>query len=376
VEDGMTTTRRKLDEAVRLMRERGLDGLVVYSDGTCNILRASYLRYFAEFPPMGSHNAAVISPSGDTVLVVTPEWDVHRVKMHTWIEDVRGATEFTAAMSEALRRLAVKGRVGLAGGREMPFPLYSSLAKLVAVDDADDLVEVIAREKSAEERALIARAAAAADAGFEAFRAASRIGVREYEIVAEVEYAMRRAGADDNFILLSSGPHNKAMRAPTDRRLERGDVVIGEITPVCDGQFIQLCRTVSVGAPSPSLVRDYALLMRAYDAAVNTVRAGVPASIIATTIDDVLSDAGYREYCQPPYMRTRGHGFGIGSVAPGALIDADTREPLLADQVVVVHPNQYLPETGYLACGESIVVHDDAAERLAKTETKLWVNEG
>ena len=74
-------------------------------------------------------------------------------------------------------------------------------------------------------------------------------------------------------------------------------------------------------------------------------------------------------------MRTRGHGFGVGSVAPGALIDADTHGLLLDDQVVVVHPNQYLPETGYLACGETFVVAPNGAERLAKTETKLWVNE-
>ena len=371
----MTTGQRKLDDAIRLMRERELGGLVVYSDGTCNILRASYLRYFAEYAPMGPHNAAVISARGDTTLLVQPEWDVRRAKRHTWIDDVRGAVDFPTSMSDALRRLGLSGRIGLAGGRQMPYPLHADLGRVVALEPADDLIESIARGKSAAERALIGRAAAAADAGFEAFRAASRVGVREYEIVAEVEYAMRRAGADDNFILMSSGPHNKAMRAPTDRRLERGDVVIGEITPVCAGQFIQLCRTVSVGAPGSALVSGYELLLRAYVAAVGRVRAGEPASIIATAIDDTLSDAGYREYCRPPYMRTRGHGFGIGSVAPGALIDADTHQPLLADQVVVVHPNQYLPETGYLACGETFLVLANGAERLAKTETKLWVNE-
>jgi Xaa-Pro aminopeptidase len=105
------------------------------------------------------------------------------------------------------------------------------------------------------------------------------------------------------------------------------------------------------------------------------VRADAPASIIASTIDRVLGAAGFAEYCRPPYMRTRGHGFGIGSVAPGALIDADTDQPLLDQQVVVVHPNQYLPGTGYLACGETILVTSNGAERLAKTETKLWVNE-
>jgi Xaa-Pro dipeptidase len=117
------------------------------------------------------------------------------------------------------------------------------------------------------------------------------------------------------------------------------------------------------------------LLLRAYASSVARIRAGVPASTIATTMDDVLTEAGYGEYCRPPYMRTRGHGFGVGSVAPGALIDADTSATLLADQVVVVHPNQYLPETGYLACGETHLVTPDGSDRLARTETKLWINE-
>jgi Xaa-Pro aminopeptidase len=366
---------RKLDEAVRLINERGLDGLIVYSDGTCNILRASYLHYFSDVAPMGPHCAAVVSCGGRVALLVQPSWDTGRARRHSWIDDVQGVDDFASAVSDTLRRLTIEGRVGLAGGRQMPYPVHAAISRTVTLEPADDLIETIAREKSAEELALVYRCAAAADAGFEAFRRAARVGVREYEIVAEVEYAMRLAGADDNFILMASGPHNKAMRAPTDRRVAPGDVVIGEITPVCAGQFIQLCRTVSVGEPTTALVDGYNLLMRAYEASLQQVKAGVPASIIASAIDGVLADAGFAEFCRPPYMRTRGHGFGIGSVAPGALIDADTDQPLRHQQVVVVHPNQYLPATGYLACGETILVTPDGAERLAKTETRLYVNE-
>jgi len=371
----MTSTHRKLDEAVRLMRERGLNGLLIYSDGTCNILRASYLHYFSGVAPMGPHNAAVVSSSGRVTLLVQPVWDAGRVRRRSWIDDVRGAGDFAGALSDALRRLEIAGTVGLAGGGQMPYPVHAAVSKTVALEPADDLIEMMAREKSEEELALVYRCAAAADAGFEAFRRAARVGVREYEIVAEVEHAMRLAGADDNFILMASGPHNTAMRAPTDRRVAPGDVVIGEITPVCDGQFIQLCRTVSVGKPATALVDGYDLLMRAYEASLLQVRTGVPASIIASTIDGMLADAGFAEYCRPPYMRTRGHGFGVGSVAPGALIDAETDQPLLDRQVVVVHPNQYLPATGYLACGETVLVTPGGAERLAKTETRLYVNE-
>ena len=71
--------------------------------------------------------------------------------------------------------------------------------------------------------------------------------MREYELAAEVESAMHAAGAEDNFGLIGAGSHNVAIRAPTDRRLEAGDVIVGEITPCYRGYFAQLCRTLVLG---------------------------------------------------------------------------------------------------------------------------------
>jgi len=371
----MTAGARMLESLTRHLQARQLAALLVYSDGSTNILRPSCLRYVSGCAPLGPNAAAIVTARGTATLIVEPRSDASRTARQTWIDDVVGTDSFAESVRDVFPRLDVRGRVGLAGGREMPYPIHEEIARTVALEPADDVLEAIAREKSPAELERVRRAAAAADSGFEAFRASARVGVREYEIVAEVEYAMRLAGADDNFILLSTGPHNRAMRAPTDRRVEPGDIVIGEISPVLEGQFVQLCRTVSIGPPRPALVRAYELLLRSYRSSVGRVRAGVPASLLATSIDDVLTEAGYGEYCRPPYMRTRGHGFGVGSVAPGALIDADTSATVLANQVVVIHPNQYLPDTGYLACGESHLVTANGCERLARTETKLWINE-
>ena len=98
------------------MSEKGLGGLILYSNGTCNILRASYLRYFAEFHPMGPNNAAIVSASGEVVLVVEPAWDARRAKRQTWIEDVRGVSDFAKSLDAIVRALGITGVVGIAGG--------------------------------------------------------------------------------------------------------------------------------------------------------------------------------------------------------------------------------------------------------------------
>ncbi len=233
----------------------------------------------------------------------------------------------------------------------------------------------MARVKTKKEIEKVRKTARIADIGFKTFLEYARVGIREYELSAEMEFAMRKAGADDNFTLLSSGKHSYAMHLPTDKRLEKGGIILGEITPLCEGQFIQLCRTVVLGKPSPVLAEKYDMLLESLEQALKAIKSGNPASLISKNMNKVISDAGYAKYCYPPYMRARGHGVGVGSIAPGGTIDDDSKEMLRSQQVIIVHPNQYLPETGYLACGETVMVTDTGLERLAKTETKLHIKE-
>ena len=363
----------KLRKILDFLNKRDIEGLIIYSNGTCNILGPKYLYYFAEFRPLGANNAAVATKNGDAVLLIEPGWDSRRVGRHTWIEDVRGTSHFSKDLIDLLGALNLKNKVGIVASEEMTEPIYSEIEKVILIEPANDVITQMAGEKTEREIEIARKAGRIADVGFEAFLKHSRIGVSEYELLAETELAMRSAGADDNFNLMSSGKHNYHMHNATDRRLTYGDIVIGEITAACEGQFVQLCRTVVVGEPEPLLKEKYDMLVKAFHASIQPVKSGVPAARISIEMNKVISDAGYAKYCYPPYMRARGHGIGVGSIAPGGVIDDNTEGNLERDQVIVIHPNQYLPETGYLACGETFLVTDSGYERLSETETKLYI---
>jgi Xaa-Pro aminopeptidase len=345
----------KRDKALGLLQQKGLDGLIIYSGGTCSLLRPSYLYYFAQFKPMGPRNAAIISKTGDIRLLVEPRWDAIRAKGKSWIEDVQGSSDFVNDLTGMMDQFGMNGSVGVVGSKEMTSDVYEGIEKQAVIVQADDIVEEIASEKSERDLEIVWKTGSIADTGFKAFLEHARIGPREYELAAEMECAMRSA---------------------RDRRLEKGDVLIGEITPVLEGQFLQLCRTVVVGEPTPLVREKYAMLVNALEETLKQVKAGAPAFFISKAMNRVITDAGYGEYCYPPHMRARGHGFGAGSIAPGGVIDDDTTALLEKNQVVVIHPNQYLPETGYLACGETYLITEDGYDKLSKTETKLYVNEG
>ena len=91
---------------------------------------------------------------------------------------------------------------------------------------------------------------------------------------------------------------------------------------------------------------------------------------VCRAIDSVLEAKGYGEYCRPPHIRRRGHGLGFGSNLPGD-VSLDNAITLEADMFFVVHPNQYLPETGYLLCGEPVLITANGAEVLSEHRAAL-----
>jgi Xaa-Pro aminopeptidase len=199
---------------------------------------------------------------------------------------------------------------------------------------------------------------------------AARPGIREFELAADIYTFMKGLGAEDNFLLMSASQHNLAVRAVGRRVLEEGDVILGEITPCYHGQFAQLCRTAVIGRRSALQHDKYALLQEA-------MRRGSEAAVPGATVADaceamnaVLRKAGYGDYCRPPYMRVRGHGLGITSDRPGD-INAESKVVFEEGMIFVMHPNQYIPETGYLMCGETVVISHNGAISLSERDSTL-----
>ena len=70
----------------------------------------------------------------------------------------------------------------------------------------------------------------------------------------------------------------------------------------------------------------------------------------------------------------RGHGLGFASVRPGD-VALDNRTQLQAGMVFMIHPNQYLPETGYLMLGDTVLIRADGPEPLTRTPMRLFGKE-
>ncbi|HLH24536.1 MAG TPA: Xaa-Pro peptidase family protein [Chloroflexota bacterium] len=371
--DVVADLRARLGRVQAAMAERGLGGLLLYASGQHTMLRMDQIMYLADVRVLGPHGVLVVPPRGEPTLLVTPAWDYARVRELTWLAAVEAVEPDELPERVALHASDLKDPLGLGGQQGMPAAFARAIGAALGREprDADDLVPDLAAARTPVELERIRRAAAIADQGFQALCQAAEPSLREHELAAEVEAAMIRAGAEDNFGLIGAGAHNIAIRAPQHRALERGDVIVGEITPCYQGYLAQLCRTFILGEPTPLQREKYDLLMRAYEAGRAAAVPGRPSGEIARAINEVIGAAGYAEYCRPPYMRTRGHSLGLGAVVPYDLTD-DSSPVLVEGMTFIIHPNQYLPDTGYMMLGDTVVIRADGPESLTQTPVRLY----
>jgi len=83
-----------------------------------------------------------------------------------------------------------------------------------------------------------------------------------------------------------------AHRPPTRRALEAGDRVIIDVHPIVDGYSADLCRTVRVGQPTGEQQTAYDLYLKARQATIARIQAGIGMIELEETMHGMLTDAG------------------------------------------------------------------------------------
>lgn len=363
----------RLERVLRRMAADGADTLVALSNARHSMARSDVATHLTGFRSLGE-SAFVLHGDGAARLIVTPAYDEDRAVLRRPETRIVATDDLAGALAQVLAERGAKtGRIATTGLASLPHPLAARVIAVLGKDAfaMDDAVSTVTAPKTGEEIARARRAAEIAEQGMEHLLAVAHAGMRECDLAVECNLFTKSLGADDNFLMLSALPHGYGVAASSNRPLTKGDVLVCEFTPSFEGQFAQICRTVSIGAPSNVLADKYALVARAAAAGIAAVKPGIPVSAVADAVDAVLTEAGYREYCRPPHMKRRGHGMGSGSIAPGD-IAYDNHTMIEEDMVFVVHPNQYLPETGYLLCGEPVRVTATGGEAL----TRRWATLG
>jgi Xaa-Pro aminopeptidase len=224
------------------------------------------------------------------------------------------------------------------------------------------LVESLRLVKDAGEVARIHAACEIADSALAAVRHRLGEAVTEVEVALELEWQMRRLGAEGPSFetIVASGP-NAAMphhRAGA-RRIVEGDLVVLDFGALVDGYHSDMTRTAMIGQVSYTQSRMYDVVREAQAAGVAAVKAGAQARSVDEACRSVIREAGWDQ----AFLHATGHGVGLDIHEPPRV--ARTTDAMLADgQVVTVEPGVYLAEHGGVRIEDTVVVTPDGCRTL------------
>lgn len=364
----MNIAAQRTEKTLQAARESGWSVLVAYG----NAWRAEYVRYLTDFACLDGH-AVLIMAGGEMQLHLEHPGDALRARAEARNVRVVHEEDFlggvAAAITHVCRRTGA-AQIDAVLPSMLPYGIASRLT--TPLNDITAAFDQLMMEKTSLEIEAVRRAAALADEGYEVFRHAARPGRMEYEVIADVEAFFRRKACPDNFMIMASGGKEvRAMHPPGTRRLQAGDLVTTELTPCIDGYYSQICRTLVIGPPSDVQRKSFDVYIEAMEAGIAAVRPGITAGDVARIENDIFRKHGLGDYTTAQYTRVRGHGLGLYVGAPPDFLE-EVNLPLKAGMTVVVHPNTYHPDTGYMVLGDAVVVTSTGCEVLTQTPRQLF----
>ena len=226
--------------------------------------------------------------------------------------------------------------------------------------------------KDAYEISCIREASRLAEDALEQILLDLKCGICEYEVAAVLEYEFRKRGAlrtsFESIVLFgerSSLPHG----VPTDKPLEKGDIVLIDCGCVLDGYCSDLTMTfVFDRIPGKWFSDIYEYVRQAQAAAVETVCAGVPALAVDQVARDLITAAGHGDH----FGHGTGHGVGL-EVHEGPRLFNRSDAILETSMVVTMEPGIYLPGQGGVRIEDLLVVTDDGCDILTETPKELRI---
>jgi Xaa-Pro aminopeptidase len=311
--------------------------------------------------------------SSNAALVVEPGGSVRLFTDFRYIEAARCVPGVDVVMTKRalLRDLAeqLEGRVAFEADA-LPYAQYEVLREggleLVPVRG---VVEAMRAVKDDDELAKMRRAARAADRAFEALTAETWVGRTERDLAWRMRQLLHAHGADDVSFdtAIGSGPNGALPHSsPGDKTIEIRTLVVADWGARLDGYCSDCTRTVSTGELPKKLRNAYDVCLRAQQAAVAQIRAGITGKDADAIARDIITEAGYGE----SFGHGLGHGVGL-EVHEAPRLSTESTDTLEAGNVVTIEPGIYFPGLGGVRIEDLAVVREDGVEVLTSFPKEL-----
>jgi len=331
-----------------LLEPLGLDALYV--------TRPENVRYLSGFPH--PEDAQVLIAEEGAFLLTDPRYPEAGRESRIPAKVLR--REEKEALFQGLR-----GRVGFEA-EHLPYAALERLRELSPAEwvPTKGVVERLRLKKTPEEVAAIRKAQALAEEALAHALSLLRPGVEEREVALELEFFLRRRGAEGVAFppIVASGvrgalPHAGASEKP----LRAGELVTLDLGAKLAGYHSDMTRTFALGKVEGELKTAFQAVLSALERALEALKPGRTGKEVDALAREELGRYGLDRY----FVHSLGHGVGL-AVHEGPSLSPYTEDVLEPGMVVTVEPGVYLPGLGGVRIEELVLITEDGMELLSR----------
>jgi Xaa-Pro aminopeptidase len=254
----------------------------------------------------------------------------------------------------------------------------NSLLPKVTFISASEVLQLLRVTKSEEEISVMRKAGEITEAAFAEVLKRLEHGMTELDVVAEIDYQLRRHGSlGPSFTtsLYNSGPNHPLLfgrrEATWKRVLAPPMSILFDFGAILNGYCYDYGRTVFFGEPEKACEEIHRLVMTSQEAGIAAMRAGrATAAEVDKAARGVIAEAGYGE----EFRHRLGHSIGLDVHEPPFLTAGDTTV-LQEGMLFTVEPSITQFNTFSARVEDVVVVRPGGGEPLTRGFRDLLVVE-
>lgn len=355
---------KRTERLLKKMEELGLESLFLNN--------VQNIRYISGYT--GTDSYILISPKGKWFITdyrYTEQAKNECVEFEV-IERNRQTTTLGQCVNQILKDNNIKNI-----GFERDHINYGMLEDIKNDVEAADFIptsgitEELRYTKDEEEIQLIKKACEIADKAFAELLKVIKVGMTEAEAALELEYNMRKLGAEGpafDTILISGAKTSMPHGIPSDKKIEHGDFVTVDFGAIYKGYRSDMTRTFIMGEANDEQIRLYNSVLEAQVASVEGIKAGLTGKEADDLAGKVLERDGYYEHSG----KSLGHGIGL-DVHEKPFMNPICQDVLKEGCVVTCEPGVYIPGWGGVRIEDTVVITADGCEILTHTPKELLI---
>ncbi len=196
-------------------------------------------------------------------------------------------------------------------------------------------------------------------------------GITEREIALELEYLMKKYGAEKvafDLIVVSGAKSSLPHGVPGDKAIQDGDFITFDIGAVYDGYHSDMTRTVALSYVTDEMKQVYDIVFDAHKEAEKLICAGNTCADVDNAAREYIISKGYGDY----FGHSTGHGVGL-EIHEKPTVYKTVKESLKSGMIITDEPGIYLPDKFGVRIEDMFLVQDNGCKSLANIDKELII---